>query len=190
MFSAIIVKRPTEGRILRAGKGCWGAFEGGGGALRRACPEAVVPETEGPDPAHNMGPVMDCPLQTFHPTVRGGLRVYGSPARHRALEISCKCWGQGHWAQVVFCCAPDRMGAGLVQSDRRECGSEEKGDVKVREEGNPRVVVGGDSELRLTMAGDCVDAEARGTLEAGYVPCGTACRSTKSLRLKALRNVR
>ena len=142
MFWAITVKRPTEGSVLRAGKGCRGAVEGGGGgALRRACPKAAVPESEGPDPACSMGPVIDGPLQAFQPSVRGELGVYGSPAEHRALEVACICRGQGHRAQVVLRRAGDRMGAGLVQPDHRECEGEEKGDVVVREEGNPLVVV-------------------------------------------------
>ena len=35
---------------------------GGRGSLRGACPEAVVPETEAPDPACGVGPIIDCPL--------------------------------------------------------------------------------------------------------------------------------
>ena len=41
MLWAITVKRPTVGSMLRAGKGCWGAREGGarsaGRVLRRYC---------------------------------------------------------------------------------------------------------------------------------------------------------
>ena len=63
--------------------------------------------------------------------------------------------------------AGDRIGAGLVKPDHREGDGEEKGDVVVREEGTRPVVVRGDGELRLAVAGDCVDAGARGSLEAG-----------------------
>ena len=46
MFRAISVKRPTEGSILRAGKGYYGAFDGG------PAPQGV---SEG-DSAGNGGP--------------------------------------------------------------------------------------------------------------------------------------
>ena len=78
MSWAIRVKRPTDGSILHAGKGCCG----GRGPLRRACPEAVLPETESPDPARSVGPVIDSPLQAFQPPVRDGLGVEGLPAEH------------------------------------------------------------------------------------------------------------
>ena len=126
-----------------------------------------MPESEGPHPACSMGPVIDGPLQAFQPSVQGELGVYGSPAEHRALEVGCICRGHGHRAQVVLRRAGDRMGAGLVQPDHRECDGEEKGDVVVREQGTPPVVVRGDGELRLAVAGDRVNAGARGTLEAG-----------------------
>ena len=45
---------------------------------------------------------------------------------------------------------------------------EKEGDMVVREEGAPPVVVGGD--LRLAVTGDSVNAGARGPLEAGVRP--------------------
>ena len=83
------------------------------------------------------------------------------------MEIGRVGRGQGHWAQVVLRGAGDRMGAGLVQPVHREGDGEKEGDVVVREEGARLVVVRGDVELCLAVAGGCVDAGARGPLEAG-----------------------
>ena len=83
------------------------------------------------------------------------------------MEVGGLRRGKGHWAQVVFRCAGHRMGAGLVQPCHRERGSEEEWHVVVREEGTLPVVVRGDGEIRLAMAGDRVDAGACGALEAG-----------------------
>ena len=44
---------------------------------------------------------------------------------------------------------------------------EEEGDMVVRQEGASPVVVGSYGECRLSVAGDRVDAGARGPLEAG-----------------------
>ena len=43
----------------------WGLWGRGGGQLCRACPEALVPETEGPDPSRGVGPIIDGSLQAF-----------------------------------------------------------------------------------------------------------------------------
>ena len=59
------------------------------------------------------------------------------------------------------------MGAGLVQPCHGERGSEEEWHVVVREEGTLPIVVRGDGEFRLAMAGDRVDAGACLALEAG-----------------------
>ena len=83
------------------------------------------------------------------------------------MEIDRVGRGQGHWAQVVLGGAGDRMGAGLVQLVHQEGDGEKEGDVVVREEGACPVVVLGDGELRLAVAGGCVGAGARGPLEAG-----------------------
>ena len=83
MLWAAVVKRPTEGSILLAGKGGWGDFEGG--RLCQARSEAVVPETEGPDPACGVGLIIDGTLHAFHSSGRGELGVDVPPAEHRAL---------------------------------------------------------------------------------------------------------
>ena len=129
-----------------------------------------MPEAEGPDPARGVGPVVDGPSQDLRPSIRGELGVYGSPAEHRVLEVGRFSRGQGHWAQMVLRGAGDPMGAGLVPPDHRECDGEEEGDVVVREEGTPPVVVRGDGELRLVVAADRVDAAP---WKQEYVPCGT-----------------
>ena len=59
MLWDVAIKRPTEGSILRAGKGGWG------GTSRRGRPEAGVPKAESPDPAHSVGPIIDGSLQAF-----------------------------------------------------------------------------------------------------------------------------
>ena len=69
----------------------------------------------------------------------------------------------------------------------------EEGDMVVRQEGASPVVVGSYGECRLSVAGDSVDAGARGPLvpwKREYLSYGTACRSNRSQRLKACRNVR
>ena len=65
----------------------------GGGLFRRACSEAVVPETESPDPAHGVGPVIDGSLQAIQPVGRGEPGVDVCPAEHRTLEIGRIRWG-------------------------------------------------------------------------------------------------
>ena len=49
-------------------------------------------------------------------------------------------------------------------------GCEEEGGMAVRQEGASPVVVGSYGERRLSVAGDRVDAGARGPLEAGVCP--------------------
>ena len=60
----------------------------------------------------------------------------------------------------------------------------------VQQEGASPVVVGRYCERRLAVAGDRVDAGALCPLKAGVFSGGTGCRSTRSLRLTARRNVR
>ena len=54
----------------------------GGGPLCRGRPEAVLPESERPDPIRSVGPAIDGPLQAFQPFVWDGLGVGGLPAEH------------------------------------------------------------------------------------------------------------
>ena len=87
MLWAVAVKRPEEGSIVRAERGGGGDFEGAG-SLRGACPEAVVPEAESPNPARGVAPIIGCWLQAIQPSGRGKLGVDVSLAAHPALEIS------------------------------------------------------------------------------------------------------
>ena len=59
----------------------------------RACSEAVVPETESPDPAHGVGPIIDGSWQAFRPLGWGELGVDVPPAEYGALVIGRICWG-------------------------------------------------------------------------------------------------
>ena len=51
-----------------------------------------MPETESPDPAHGLCPIIDGLLQAFEPTGWGELGVDVSHAEYRALEIGRICW--------------------------------------------------------------------------------------------------
>ena len=52
-----------------------------------------MPEAESPDPAHNVGPIIDGSLQALHPSGRDQVVIDVSPAEHRPLEIGRIRWG-------------------------------------------------------------------------------------------------
>ena len=80
-------RKTSHGGECTARRERWPGGLRGGGLLRRACPEVVVPEAEYQDFAHGVGQVIDGLLQAFEPTGWGELGVDVPSAEHRALEI-------------------------------------------------------------------------------------------------------